>query len=76
MHMVGHVAVGVELRIAVVEDLPDDARQEPTIVRCEEDVLTMVATQRDVVQRARRMDAGRSRHSLPKKPTAERCYTH
>ena len=51
-------------RIAVDDDLSDNPSQQSAIVRCEENVLTMVTTQRDVIHRARRVDARRSRHFL------------
>src|SRR5688572_28940103 len=53
--VVSHIAVRVQLRAAVDQDVPDDVREQIAIVRGEENILTMIAAQRYVIQRSRRV---------------------
>jgi len=62
--VIGHVAVRMNVRTAHVDHLAEDGRQQPTIGNAEENVLSMITAQRDVIHRAWCVNTRRSRHSL------------
>jgi hypothetical protein len=62
VHMVRHVAEGVQPCGEAIDDFSDQAAQPNPVSGCEEDVLTMIAAQRDVVDRARYVKTKRSSH--------------
>lgn len=62
MDVVGHEAVRMQPGIESRNHFGDQIRQDLSVMSCVEDVLPVIATQGDVVQRTRHMQAQWSRH--------------
>jgi hypothetical protein len=62
VHVIVHPAVCVDARLNSFDDVGGDLLEESPIVWNDKDVLTMIASERYVVERAGHVDAGLAGH--------------